>query len=418
MLRKLLSQIALLLFSAGSIFAQPDNDDCLNAQLLCGNSTLSGTVSNASSECGGADGDCLSTGSWGQCYNVSNSVWYRFFTNHSGGSISISITNIQCGGVGSIDAVLIQAGNPCDASSYTGLDCVNGANGNLTLSAGGLLPQSYYYVQVNGEDLSNCTFEIMASGEAIEPHMIIMGDSAHCSVEAGTITVTSVSWGQSPYIYTLDGHSQTTNVFEGVAVGNYEILVEDALGCIHPAYATVEEQNNVLVADAGEGATLIVGETRNLVGVGTGSGSAWSPITNLTGQYPNEVVFTATAPGSYQYVFTTWTDEQCSASDTITIIVLPPLKVFNAFTPNGDGFNDTWTILNASYYDNLVVSVFSRWGQVVHRSKGYPAGEEWDGTSDGKDLPVGVYYYVLELNTEGDKKKKEKQLSGSLTIMR
>ncbi|MDI9535165.1 MAG: gliding motility-associated C-terminal domain-containing protein, partial [Bacteroidota bacterium] len=71
------------------------------------------------------------------------------------------------------------------------------------------------------------------------------------------------------------------------------------------------------------------------------------------------------------------------------------LKIPNAFTPNGDGINDTWIIENIKMFPGARIFVFNRWGQEVWM--GYP-DEEWDGTyRNSKPMPAGTYLYVIEL---------------------
>jgi len=47
----------------------------------------------------------------------------------------------------------------------------------------------------------------------------------------------------------------------------------------------------------------------------------------------------------------------------------------------------------------VTVEIYNRWGQEIFFSNGYP--EHWDGTFKGKELPVGVYYYVIDIKREG-----------------
>ena len=67
-------------------------------------------------------------------------------------------------------------------------------------------------------------------------------------------------------------------------------------------------------------------------------------------------------------------------------------------TPNGDGDNDTWWVENIQLYGNNKVIIYNRWGSEVYRASGY--NNDWDGTFNGKPLPVGAYYYTLEFNDE------------------
>ena len=56
------------------------------------------------------------------------------------------------------------------------------------------------------------------------------------------------------------------------------------------------------------------------------------------------------------------------------------------------------------------MKIYNRWGQEVFESVGY--SERWDGTKKGKKLPVGTYYYFIDLGTG------QKKYSGPITIMR
>ena len=91
----------------------------------------------------------------------------------------------------------------------------------------------------------------------------------------------------------------------------------------------------------------------------------------------------------------------CKGRDTLIVLPCDLTKLFtdmpNAFTPNGDGQNDTWIIPYMDIFPNAVLEIFDRWGRLVYRTtKVY--GNFWDGKSKGKDLPMDAYYFVLKLN--------------------
>ncbi len=69
------------------------------------------------------------------------------------------------------------------------------------------------------------------------------------------------------------------------------------------------------------------------------------------------------------------------------------LEIPNAFTPNGDGVNDTWIIENLEYHPKATVQVFNRWGQLLYQ--GRPETDFWDGTHKGRPVPMGSYMYVI-----------------------
>ncbi len=102
----------------------------------------------------------------------------------------------------------------------------------------------------------------------------------------------------------------------------------------------------------------------------------------------------------------------CAVKDSVDIRVLLTPKVPNAFSPNGDGINDTWVIKYLEDYPNSKVDIYNRYGQLVYHSEGYVNGRGWDGTTNGKPLPIGTYYYVIQPGSG------RKPISGSITIIR
>ena len=64
--------------------------------------------------------------------------------------------------------------------------------------------------------------------------------------------------------------------------------------------------------------------------------------------------------------------------------------------PNGDNYNDTWIIDNLDLYPNMKLSIYNKWGRVVHEQSGNYL--PWDGKYLNKDLPSEVYYYKIDLN--------------------
>jgi gliding motility-associated-like protein len=95
------------------------------------------------------------------------------------------------------------------------------------------------------------------------------------------------------------------------------------------------------------------------------------------------------------------TDANSGCQDTLIIADL--------LTPNGDGVNDTWLIEGLSLIDGCTVSIFNRWGNKLYETTSYQ--NEWDGTKDGKRLPDGAYFYVIECDGEVSYK-------GPVTLMR
>jgi len=88
----------------------------------------------------------------------------------------------------------------------------------------------------------------------------------------------------------------------------------------------------------------------------------------------------------------------------------PNIQIPNTFSPNGDGINDSWQIQELSKYTGISVTIFNRNGQKIFSSTGYD--KPFDGRWQGTDLPIGTYYYVIDL------KGSCSSLKGGVTIIR
>lgn len=130
-----------------------------------------------------------------------------------------------------------------------------------------------------------------------------------------------------------------------------------------------------------------------------------------------------TQPASYDLSFDAYTQVRIIYSngfsygcgDTTAIIVMEPcefvlpIELPNALTPNDDGFNDSFWVTNISFYPDNILKIYNRWGDLVYKKEGYL--NEWEGTHNGKLLPTGTYYYVLDL------KDGSKEYTGHVSIL-
>jgi len=86
------------------------------------------------------------------------------------------------------------------------------------------------------------------------------------------------------------------------------------------------------------------------------------------------------------------------AIDSIAIKTLcTDLVMYEIFTPNGDGVNDTWVVEGIENFPDSQLEIFNRWGERVYLAIGYQ--NDWNGTTaNGSELPAGTYYFILQLN--------------------
>lgn len=119
--------------------------------------------------------------------------------------------------------------------------------------------------------------------------------------------------------------------------------------------------------------------------------------------------------GTYQSVLTSST-----GCDSSVYLDLDFYRVYipSAFTPNGDGFNDVFTIMGTEVINIQKLRVFNRWGIVVYEGLNIPPNDintGWNGSSKGGNAPEGVYLFVAYVVLDDE---KERMVSGSITLVR
>ncbi|MCC7246038.1 MAG: gliding motility-associated C-terminal domain-containing protein, partial [Saprospiraceae bacterium] len=107
----------------------------------------------------------------------------------------------------------------------------------------------------------------------------------------------------------------------------------------------------------------------------------------------------------------------CKDTLTYRVLVFPPcdpvnLKIPNAFTPNGDMNNESFSAVKHEGFEKVVsLRIYNRWGQKVWT--GGP-NEGWDGKIDGKDAPVDVYVWIMIVDCDGEQLERK----GEVTLIR
>ena len=155
-------------------------------------------------------------------------------------------------------------------------------------------------------------------------------------------------------------------------------------------------QNASIVLNA-----VVVGQVANLL---------WTPALGLD----NDTILNPLANPikTTTYTLEVTTVDGCYATDSVRVKVLPAITIPNAFSPNGDGFNDTWLIDALVAFPLCEIEVFDRNGHTVFKNKSYT--KFWDGIYHGKPLPVGTYYYIIKLNDN----YRAAPFSGYITLIR
>jgi gliding motility-associated-like protein len=136
--------------------------------------------------------------------------------------------------------------------------------------------------------------------------------------------------------------------------------------------------------------------------------------------YGNDYIGTGETLMPFEYTYDYYVTEistGCEGPATKISIVINDCDVTipTAFTPDNDGKNDEWVIedLDATYPNNIV-RVYNRWGNIVYETpQGQYNNNSWEGKYNGEELPVGSYYFIIDIQ-DGNKES----LSGTVSILR
>ncbi|MCB0587428.1 MAG: gliding motility-associated C-terminal domain-containing protein, partial [Phaeodactylibacter sp.] len=244
----------------------------------------------------------------------------------------------------------------------------------------------------------------------------------------GLISITEVQGGTPPFLYSIDGGPfLSQQQFTGLESGYYDITIQDALGCEYSREVFLDDGNDVQVR-LGEDLELQLGDKVEL-----------QALTNLAPEQIRDVVWTfpidtfpcidpdclikEVQPEESTLVRATVIDSNgCSAYDELLLILRKSRSVYipNAFSPNGDGANDWFTVF--ARIDEVAevrqLMIFNRWGEQVFSRFNFPPNElhmGWDGTLDNKKLNPAVFAYFAEVEfVDGEVVLFE----GSLTLVR
>ncbi len=99
----------------------------------------------------------------------------------------------------------------------------------------------------------------------------------------------------------------------------------------------------------------------------------------------------------------------CIFRDTVSLS-LPATDIPNFFTPNNDGYNDTWHLRLLVHFPDAELYIYNRHGLLMASRRGSDGG--WDGTYNGKPVPPDSYWFILDL------KDGSKPIRGSITVKR
>lgn len=328
-----------------------------------------------------------------------------------------SVTDALCfdSNVGAID-LNVTGGTPGYTYIWTG----PGTFGAVTEDINGLLPGTYNVVVRDTNSCYATTSIIVDTSITLTmiPHPDTMlcegfGSILHTGDASGNGTIT-YNWLEAGSGNTI-GTDDTVYITPGIGENIYYIIASiNGFCAIRDTFKI--NINSAPIVEAGSGVTIVKGVTATVGGNPTATGGnapytySWLPVEGLEDPTISNPI--ALPAQTTWYTVTVTTADGCIGFDSVEVTVVPLIEYISGFSPNGDGINETWQIDYVEQFPDIDVEIYNRWGQLLFKSHGYST--PWDGTYNGKPLPIGTYYYVIVLNHP----KFPDPITGPVTIVK
>jgi len=259
------------------------------------------------------------------------------------------------------------------------------------------------YVKVSNNLTTTC-FDIKAINITVNRAPESFATNGTVCFDSNTNTLLSaytITSGLNPATHTFEWYNEAGDLLgtQGNYVvetpGNYTLVVKSTLtGCFSqpkvisvlpsmPAVITYE------VSDAFDSNQVI---TVTAVGVG---GDYEYQLDN--GAFQDSNVFDNVSSGTH--IITVRDKNGCGQTYSEALLVNYP----KFFTPNGDGFNDTWNIVDLQTQSTALIHIFDRYGRLLKDIT--PSGEGWDGSFGGEELPSNDYWFTITYTEDGINKE-------------
>lgn len=360
----------------------------------------------------------------------SGALTYTWSTNATGATLTVSpsgntvytVTGSDANGCVNSGTVSVTVNQP-PLVTISAVSSVCGGQ-SATLSAGGAITYlwnttetsaaitvtpstttSYTVIGTSAEgckDTSAYTVDVI-----ITPTLAISGPSVSCSGDEVTFTASGSDTG-----YAWNTGDLTPSISYSFT-GDTVLTVSSGISpCIGTASYTLTVHPLPAASATASPASVIYGTSSQLAGSG-GGGYQWTPATGLSCSTCVNPVAQPTA--STVYTLEVTSEYGCKSYTTVLVevdLICGELFAPSAFSPNGDGNNETWTVYG-NCIQTIQCDIFNRWGQKVFSITS--PGEAWDGTLNGIAQNSGVFIYLVNATfINGDTKSQK----GNFTLVK
>jgi gliding motility-associated-like protein len=375
-------------------------------------------------------------------YVWSNGAGSEDISGLTEGEYSVTVTDINgCSRTGSVrinlPPPLTYTSVLSDFNGYN-ISCYESVDGSIEITmTSGLAPFTYLWTGPDGFTASTKDISSLKAGE----YVLLITDSNYCTAtevfeltepgrlgmvitlsesNAGNFNINCA--GANTGFIGLEPVNSVNNVSylwsDGIfgktrmnlTAGDYSVVLTDDNNCRVSETITLTEPDSIkIVFDVSPPfcPDMPDGQIRlNVSGGVPGTDYAYKWSDNSTAATISDIL-----KGYYKVVVSDLNG--CLAKDSVKVEPLHEscLIIPNAISPNDDLINDVWNIGMIELYPEIEIKIFNRWGETVWSSeKGYP--KPWDGRSNGADLPIDSYHYIINLHNG------TRPIIGTITIVK
>lgn len=238
---------------------------------------------------------------------------------------------------------------------------------------------------------NGCTTGSTATINSPTLQVISVVPTAACFGQTGSINVSASASNASPLNYAWSNGATTSNLANARA-GNFTLIItEPNSGCQTITSATITETPEIQV-NAGAATTITEGDTHTLTGAVTPATASlnWTTSTATSTSLGTTATLNVRPTSTTTYLLTASLNN-CTSASSVNITVnknTGEVKYPNMFTPNNDTSNDTFFPVIPSNITPISLTIYNRWGQVLHQDV-----SAWDGKFSSEEQPRDSYVF-------------------------
>ena len=246
------------------------------------------------------------------------------------------------------------------------------------------------YIRLVYNQLPNCyqsgSFDLIVGQtpkiNLMPEHLVCDSQPITLDASPGNLTTTTYSWSNGLNTPSITVSDVGTTLLSVTATNSYSMCNNVAFSC------TATKDITITIADLPEISTIEIHDwtdNENSITVVTSHEGAFEY--SLDGiNYQNSPIFTNLRPGLYT-VYVRDINGCKTVTEEVWLLNYPKF-----FTPNGDGYNDTWFVKNSENEPDFKVYIFDRYGKLI--TSIIPNTSGWDGQLNGRLLFADDYWFT------------------------